>query len=141
LLAWALYAALVLLWQANGGSFAPGDRVAGPLLILGAATSLGLGLGSGLLTMKMVRRNSLEKWQGLLAVLLSSAASAIAPPMILAMMPSPERKAAWLSAAVLSFATLTFGAVAFVAFGIGILSIRARASPTSGLSRQEADIP
>ena len=67
----------------GGGSFDRGTWLAGLLFYSGIGVSLVTGLSAGLFVMEMVRMNALKKWQGILAVLLSSAVSAIAPPMIL----------------------------------------------------------
>jgi hypothetical protein len=77
--------------------------------------------------MKLVRLNSLEKWRAILAVLILSVVSAIAPPIILAIIPpcfgTVSGKGAVLAAMVPAFVTILFGIVSFVSFSLGILYV------------------
>jgi hypothetical protein len=125
---WAAYAGLVFLWSARGGSF--GDTFSGPLVLLGVCVSLATGLGSGLLSMEMVRLNSLQTGRAILAVLIPSVVSAIGPPIILVIIPPcfgfASVKEAVLAAAVQAFITVLFGIVNFLSFSFGILCLRSK---------------
>jgi hypothetical protein len=122
------YAGLVWLWSVGKGTF--GDRLAGPLILLGVGVSIVTGLGAGLMSMKLVRLNSLEKWRAILAVLILSVVSAIAPPIIVALIPlcfgAGSGKEAMIVAAVPAFVTVLFGIVNFVSFSLGILCVRSK---------------
>jgi hypothetical protein len=77
--------------------------------------------------MEMVRLKSLKKWRALLAVLIPSMVSAIAPPVILVIMSyfgTMDQTEVGLNAAVQAFVTVLFGVVNFVSFSLGILCVR-----------------
>jgi len=127
LLIWATYASLAFLESAIGGSFEASDVLAESLFFGGMGISLVTGLGAGLFIMEMVRTNSLKKWQGIVAVLLPSAVSAIAPPIILSITDSPD-----LALILLAGVTFCVGIVNFVAFSIGILCVRTKGKAVKG---------
>jgi hypothetical protein len=106
------------------------------LILFGVGVSLVTGLGAGLLSMEMVRQSASEKWRAILAVLIPSAVSAIAPPIILAIMPphfgTGSEEEAGLAAVVQAFVTVLFGAVNFVCFSLGILCTRSKSEGAQG---------
>jgi len=134
LVTWAAYAGLVCLWSVGRSSF--GYRLAASLILLGVGVSLVTGLGAGLLIMKLVSQNSLAKWRAMLAVLILSVVSAIAPPIILAIIPpcfgTVSGKEAVIAAMVPAFVTILFGIVNFVSFSVGILCVRSTGEAAQG---------
>jgi hypothetical protein len=128
---WAAYAGLVFLWSAGGGSF--GDRLAGPLILLGMGVSLVTGLGAGLCSMELARRNRLKKRRAILAVLVTSVVSAIVPPLIWLVTSWAAGDPKGLNAVVLAFVTFPFGIIGFVAFNLGILCTPAKGRAGGGV--------
>jgi hypothetical protein len=129
-LVWLVYAGLVDLWRACGGSFAVGsNRLAGAIVVLAIGTGIGSGLWAGVRMMELVRKRDLLKWQGVLAAVLFLLVSAIAPAAILEVLSSSaDQKSTTLNAAIVWFVTLLFGMIACVAFSVGIICSRVTAS-------------
>jgi len=141
LVIWAAYAGLVCLWSVEKGSF--GDRLSGPLILLGVGVSLVTGLGAGLLSMEMARLDALGKWRAIFAVLILSVVSAIAPPIIVVVIPpcfgTVSGKEAVLAAMVPAFVTILFGIVNFVFFSVGIVCVRSTDEAAQGSDAPASD--
>jgi hypothetical protein len=93
--------------------------------------------------MKMARLDALGKWRAIFAVLILSVVSAIAPPMIVVIIPpcfgTVSGKEAVLVAMVPAFVTILFGIVNSVSFSLGILYLGSKGKGGPGTEASSWD--
>jgi hypothetical protein len=129
LLTWFAYAMLVFAFSALEDFWEPGPPLGQAMAVIDLGVSLGTALGVGLAVMERVRRGTLKKWQAVSVVLLTSAVSALAPPMVWTGATAAVRPGVGMEVGFLLAFTLLIGVVNFVAFSIGILCLRVLREP------------